>query len=178
VTTRGVTAKLLILLVVVGGCAEDEAVPPTNRSPSGPADTSPSSDDAEVSGRCDFPPFRPAYLPWLKAEQPLPAPSRERHAGYAQLAWHGRDSSYVLLWRVSELLGGRGQPAPSLPNGAEGYLYESESDEDIADWAILWADAHDDGCNQTALLLYDPRLAKQEGKQEILRLAATLTEER
>jgi hypothetical protein len=108
----------------------------------------------------------------------LPAPSRERHAGYAQLAWHGRNSSYVLLWRVNEPLGGPGGPAPSLPNGAEGYLYESESDEDIADWAIVWADAQEDGCNQTALLLYDPSLTKQEGKQEILRLAATLREER
>jgi hypothetical protein len=47
-----------------------------------------------------------------------------------------------------------------------GYLYESESDADIADWAIVWADAQEDGCNQTALDLYDPSLTKQEGKQE------------
>lgn len=177
-TTRPVVAKLLILLLVIAGCAEDEAIPPSSRSPSGPAATSVTSGDAGVARQCDFPPFRPADLPWLKAEQALPFPSRERHAGYAQLAWHGRASSYVLLWRVNESLGGPGEPAPFLPNGAEGYLYESESDEDIADWAILWADAQDDGCNQTALVLYDPSLTKPEGKREILRLAATLREER
>ena len=178
-TTRAVTAKLLALLVMAAGCAEGEAEPPSNRSPSGPADTSLSSYDGGGSRRgCDFPPFRPAYLPWLKAERRVAPPSRERHAGYAQLAWYGPASSYVLLWRVNELLGGPGEPAPSLPNGAEGYLYESESDEDIADWAIVWADAQDDGCNQTTLSLYSSSLTKQQGKREIMRLAARLREDR
>jgi hypothetical protein len=38
------------------------------------------------------------------------------------------------------------------------------------------ADVQADGCNQTTLSLVSPRLTKQEGKQEILQLAATLRE--
>jgi hypothetical protein len=175
VTTRAGTAILLLLLVA--SCSED-AEPPSSRSDSGPVATSLSSDDAEASGRCEFPRLRPAYLPWVEAGQQLPAPSRERFAGYATLNWHADNSSYVQLWRVNGLLGGPGEPAPPLPNGAEGYLYESASDEDIADWAIVWADAQADGCDQTTLTLYGPSLTKQEGKREILSLAATLSDER
>jgi hypothetical protein len=159
------------------GCAEDETEPPSHRSPSGSAQTSLSSDDERASGRCEFLPFRPAQLPWLKAGEPVPPPSRERFEGYAQLAWSARDSSYLVFWRVNEPLGGPGEPAPSLPNGAVGYLYESSTDEDIAAWAIVWADPQGDDCNQTTLSLYSPSLTKQEGKRQILRLAASLRDE-
>jgi hypothetical protein len=175
VTSRAVTATLLIVLMLAVGCG-DEAGQPSSRSSSGSAETPPSSDGGGL-GRCDFPPFRPAQLPWLKAGQPPPPPSRERFEGYAQLAWSARDSSYLVLWRVNEPLGGPGDPAPSLPNGAVGYLYESSTDEDIAAWSIVWADPQEDGCNQTTLSLYSPSLTKQEGKRQIVRLAASLRSE-
>ena len=80
-----------------------------------------------------------------------------------------------MFWRVNGPLGGPGEPAPSLPNGAVGYLYEATgTDEDIAAWAIVWADPQGDGCNETTLSLYSPSLTKQEGKRQILRLAASL----
>lgn len=168
-----IAAMLLIATVLAIGCSRDEAATSTSRSASGSTETSTSSDETGSSNRCDFPPFRPASLPWLEPSQPVPAPSPERFAGYAQLDWHAGDS-YVVLWRASESLGGAGEAAPSLPNGAVGYLYEGSSDEDIAQWAIVWADAQADGCNQTTLSLYSPKLTKLEGKEAILRLAGSL----
>ena len=169
-----IAATLLIATVLAVRCSEDEAATSASRSASDSTEASTSFDETRSSGRCDFPPFRPASLPWLEPSQPVPAPSRERFEGYAQLDWHAGDS-YVVLWQVSESLGGAGEPAPPLPNGAAGYLYEGSSDEDIAQWAIVWAEAQADGCNQTTLSLYSPKLTKLEGKEEILRLAASLT---
>jgi hypothetical protein len=166
---------LLVATLLAVGCREDEAATSANRSAAGSTETSTSSETGGA-GRCDFPSFRPAFLPWLEPSRPVPAPSRERFAGYAQLDWHAGDS-YIVLWRVSESLGGAGEPAPPLPNGAVGYLYDGSSDEDIAQWAIVWADARADGCNQTTLVLYSPNLTKQVGKQQILKFAATRREE-
>ena len=161
-------------MAFVLGCGGESASTPTDSRPEMKG-TASDSGGATPSGRCQFPRLRLAYLPWLPKGQPVPEPSRERFEGYAQLDWHD-GMSYVLLWRVNETLGGPGELAPSLPNGAEGYLYAGSSDEDVAQWAIVWGDARADGCNQTTLSLYSPTLTKQEGKQEILGLASTLTE--
>jgi hypothetical protein len=170
VTSRLAAATVLVAPVLLAACGADEGGRPVSSS------TSSRSQAAGVAGRCDFPPFRPASLPWLEPGQPIPAPtSQDRFEGYAQLAWHA-GASYLVLWRVNQELGGPGEPAPPLPNGAEGYLYEGSSDEDIAQWAVVWADVQADGCNQTTLSLVSPRLTKQEGKQEILQLTATLRE--
>jgi hypothetical protein len=168
---RVLLAMLPTILVLAVGCGDDEAAPP-GASLSGSTATATDSDEAEGSGRCDFPPFRPTYLPWLEPGEPVPAPGLDRFAGYAQLEWHA-SNAYVVLWRVSDTMGGPGAPAPALPNGAEGYLYEGSSDEH-ADWALVWADVQADGCNQTTLSLVSHRLTEQEGKEAILRIAATL----
>jgi hypothetical protein len=173
--TGRLATALLVSVTSIAACGGD-AGSPSSGPQTEATKTSTTSGGATGRGHCDFPALRPAYLPWLDAGQPVPAPSHERFEGYAQLDWReGR--SYVLLWRVNELMGGPGEPAPSLPNGAEGYLYESSTDEDIGWWSISWADVQADGCNETALVLYSPRLTKQEGKREILQLAATLREE-
>jgi hypothetical protein len=167
--SRVLPVMLLTILVLAVGCGNDEAAPRPDA-----AATATDPDAAGVSGRCDFPPFRPTYLPWLEPGEPIPVPGRDRFAGYAQLGWHASDA-YVVLWRVSDTMGGPGEPAPALPNGAEGYLYEGSSDEH-ADWAVIWADVQADGCNQTTLSLVSRRLTEQEGKKAILRIAATLAE--
>jgi hypothetical protein len=172
--SRVAPVMLLTILVLAVGCGDDEAPPPSSASPLGPAVASTDSDEAEGSGRCDFPSFRPTYLPWLAPGEAVPAPGFDRFAGYAQLEWHA-GNAYVVLWRVSDVIGGPGDPAPALPNGAEGYLYEGSSDEH-ADWAVVWADVQADGCNETTLSVVSRRLTEQEGKDAILRIAATLEE--
>jgi hypothetical protein len=87
--------------------------------------------------------------------------------GWKWLGW-------IAMWRVDDDLGGRGDSAPPLPNGAKGYLYESGSDADVADWGIVWSDPLEDGCNQTALTLFLPSLSKAEGRREILHVAESL----
>ena len=169
------TAALLLLLGLIAGCGGGDGSADRSSDSSSPV-TSISSGGAGAGERCDFPRVRPAHLPWIEAGHPLPAPSRERFDDYAKLTWRAGDSS-LQLWRVDELLGGPGEPAPRLPNGAEGYLYESESDEDVANWAIVWADPQADGCNQTTLALHSRSLSKRNGKEEILRIAGSLTEE-
>jgi hypothetical protein len=174
--TGRLVAALLMSVTSIAGCGGEAGSPSTGPQTEA-TETSTTSAEASGRGRCDFPALRPAYLPWQMAGEPVPAPSKERFAGYAHLFWSDGEASYVALWRVRQVFEGPGEPAPSLPNGAEGYLYEGSSDEDIAQWHIVWADVQADGCNKTTLVLNSPRLTKQEGKRAILQLAATLREE-
>ena len=139
----------------------------------------PPSHEANASGVCDFPSVSPGYLPWLGLGESIPSPTQERFEGYAHLSWSPVDrpeweGSYVAMWRVDGDLGGPAGPTPPLPNGAVGYLYESESGDDVADWGIVWSDPLEDGCTQTALTLFLPNLSKAEGQREILRVAESL----
>lgn len=131
------------------------------------------------TGVCDFPSVSPRYLPWLGPREGVPSPLQERFEGYAHLSWSPADQpawegAYIAMWRVDGDMGGPADPAPPLPNGATGYLYESENDADVADWGIVWSDPLEDGCNQTALTLFLPNLSKAEGQREILRVAESL----
>jgi hypothetical protein len=56
------------------------------------------------------------------------------------------------------------EPSPASAGRAKGYLYESESDADVADWGIVWSDPLEDGCNETALTLFLPNRSKAEGR--------------
>jgi hypothetical protein len=137
------------------------------------------SPGANASGVCDFPSVSPGYLPWLGPGESVPSPTQERFEGYAHLSWSPVDrpaweGSYVAMWRLDGDLGGPAGPAPPLPNGAMGYLYESESGDDVADWGIVWSDPLADGCNQTALTLFLPSLSRAEGQREILHVAESL----
>jgi hypothetical protein len=137
------------------------------------------SPEATTSGVCDFPSVRPGYLPWLGPGESVPSPTQERFEGYAHLYWSPTDrleweGSYVAMWRVDGDGAGPGLAAPPLPNGATGYLYESGSGDDVADWAIVWSDPLEDGCTETALALFVPSLSRTEGQREILRMAESL----
>jgi len=47
---------------------------------------------------CQFPRFRPTYLPWLGEAEPVPEPSRDRLPGGGP---QGLDPAYaILLWGV------------------------------------------------------------------------------
>jgi hypothetical protein len=78
------------------------------------------------------------------------------------------------MWRVNGDFAEPGGPPPPLPNGAEGYLYYSESGADVADWGIVWSDPLDDGCTQTTLTLFLPNLSEAAGQREILHVAESL----
>lgn len=98
------------------------------------------------------------------------------HVGNARIPKAGSDLNAVDLWRVDEDLGGPGKRVPPLPNGAVGYLYESASEEDVAEWAIVWSDPLSDACNQTALRLFMGQKSKAEGIREIRAVARSLVE--
>lgn len=139
----------------------------------------PPSPGANASGLCDFPFVSPGYLPWLGPGESVPSPTQERFEGYAHLYWSAADrpeweGSYVAMWRVDADGAGPGGTAPPLPNGATGYLYHSESGDDVADWGIVWWDPLEDGCTETALVLFLPSLSKAEGQREILHVAESL----
>jgi hypothetical protein len=168
-------ASGVLLAAGCGVSADRTAATSTVRS----ADSSSPSLEQEASGACDYPSVSPRYLPWLDPGESVPSPTQERFEGYAHLYWSPAaqpawEGSYVAMWRVDDDLEGPGDSAPPLPNGAKGYLYESESDADVAYWGIVWSDPLEDGCNQTALTLFLPRLSKAEGRREILLVAESL----
>jgi hypothetical protein len=168
-------ASGVLLAASCGGPADRTGATSTVRS----ADASSPSVEKQASGACDYPSVSPRYLPWLGPGESVPPPIQERFEGYAHLYWSPADQpawegSYVAMWRVDADPAGPGDPAPPLPNGAKGYLYESGSGADVADSGIVWSDPLEDGCNQTALTLFVPRLSKAEGRREILQVAESL----
>jgi hypothetical protein len=168
-------ASGVLLAASCGVPADRTGARPTVRS-GGASSPSP---ERQASGACDYPSVSPRYLPWLAPGESVPSPTQERFEGYAHLYWSPADrpaweDSYVAMWRVDEDPPGPGDSAPPLPNGAKGYLYESESDADVADWGIVWSDPLADGCNETALTLFVPSLSKAEGRREVLHVAESL----
>jgi hypothetical protein len=169
---------VMLLTVLTVGCGGLRESPPKARPGSQPS-TAPS-----VPGSpCAYPSVRPSYIPWLAPGAPVPEPVRDRSWGAATLLWHtggtprpGADVNYLSLWRVNDDLGGPGAPAPDLPNGTRGFLYESESDDDVADWAIVWADSGADGCNQMTMTLFMGQSSKEEGRHAIIEVARSLVE--
>jgi hypothetical protein len=154
--------------------------------------------DAQV---CDFPAYRPTYLPWLQSGERVPEPERWRVAhgggpqgldpGYSHFGWGSGDITEpggpkyeggVSLWRSTESVGAipPDPDVPPLPDGSEGRFYRGET-SDAGDWAIIWVDSvpdpYDDPCSETTLSVYFPQLSKEEGKQEIAKIARSLVRE-
>jgi hypothetical protein len=143
---------------------------------------------------CQFPRFRPTYLPWLGEAERVPEPSRDRLPGggpqgldpaYAILLWGFGDISEpdgprlagtLSLWRSTESVGAiPADPAvPTLPDGAEGRLYGGSD----GSWGIVWVDPfpspYDDPCSETALSLDMPNLSSARQREELFQVARSL----
>jgi hypothetical protein len=144
---------------------------------------------------CNFPLYRPSYLPWIAPGDPVPDPTRDLTSagggpqgldpGYSMLVWGFGDISTpggpelkgtLTLWRSTENV--QSFPVdpevPSLPDGSDGRFYEGET----GDWSIVWSDAsedtYDDNCNETALVLTMPNLTSEEQRQELVKIARSL----
>lgn len=148
---------------------------------------------AEPRTDCEFPQYRPTYLPWLAPGSPVPEPGLDRLPGggpqgldpaYAILVWDaddkggGRRSGGLSLWRSTESVGAipADPEVPLLPDGATGRLYEGEDGQ----WSVVWVDPfpnpYDDPCSETTLSLTMPRLSPDEQRQELLRVARSFDE--
>lgn len=148
---------------------------------------------------CDFPGYRPTYLPWLEPGDPVPEPERQLTSagggpqgldpGYAILVWGFGDISTpggprlegtLSLWRSTENIGALPiDPAvPRLPDGAQGRFYDGKG----GDWSIVWRDVpsgvpYGDPCSETVLGLTMPHLASAEQREELIKVARSLTSE-
>jgi hypothetical protein len=145
---------------------------------------------------CDFPRYRPTYLPWMATTQDIPEPNRERtqpgggpqgsDPGYADLVWGFGDVTQaggplrkgtLSLSRATESVGVlAGDPdVPRLPDGGEGHLFRGPAD---TGWSIIWGDPfpspYDDPCSETNLSLTMPNLSSAEVRDEILKVARSL----
>jgi hypothetical protein len=169
-----VIAPLTILAASCGSESRESERPPEVTSS---VQTQKAGSDGSVE--CPFPTILPTYLPWLQAGEEVPAPYKDRfEAGEAHLAWvpDGKHRALVTLRRYTGERGGPGGAVPVTYDGAEGFLYVGEGAEsaNIAYVAIVWH--HRDGpCNMTALALDAPQLSLDEGKEEIRKIAESLT---
>ena len=80
---RAVLSALTVVGLVLGGCTSTDV-------PNGEAVKHPSTpgDDQERI-RCDPPPFRPTYLPWLRSTESVPPPDKTRVGrNGASLSWY------------------------------------------------------------------------------------------
>ncbi len=144
---------------------------------------------------CNFPSYRPTYLPWIAPGESVPDPTRDLTSagggpqgldpGYAQLVWAFGDISTPggpalkgtsTLWRSTESVGSFpiDPQVPSLPDGSGGRFHEGET----GDWSIVWSDAsestYDDPCSETTLGLTMPNLTNEEQRQELVKIARSL----
>ncbi len=159
----------------------------------------PSQGGNPVAEVCDFPGYLPTYLPWLEPGDPVPEPERQLTSagggpqgldpGYAILVWGFGDISTpggprlegtLSLWRSTENVGALPiDPAvPRLPDGAQGRFYQGEGE----DWSIVWRDVpsgvpYGDPCSETVLGLTMPHLVSAEQREELIKVARSLTSE-
>lgn len=135
-----------------------------------------------TNGECEFPQMRPAYLPWVPAEEPIPSPSRERFEGYALLSWKapaGEQEGGVTLWRVTTDPYNTGTTSAVEVQvsigGVKGLLFRGEGGgPNHADWTIMWENGEDQ-CNRIALSLDLTGISMEEGRDVILEIARSLT---
>jgi hypothetical protein len=174
-----------MMVLLAFGCGRD--------SPTGPR-TSEAAAQSEASETCQFPEWRPTYLPWLGPGDPVPEPVTDRSSsgggpdgtdpGYSMLVWGYGDISTsagprlegtVALWRSTESVGALpvDPDVPQLPDGGEGRFYEGEAN----DWAIVWGDVpgdSEDMCDETVLTLTMPHLSSENQRTELVEVAGSL----
>jgi hypothetical protein len=175
----------LAALAFVVGCRESGPV--VISSPSATA-------SPEARENCQFPRYRPSYLPWVDPGRDVPVPGRDRLPGggpqgldpaYAILIWGFGDISEpgapklegtLSLWRSTESVGAipADREVPLLPDGASGRFYRGSD----GPWSIVWVDPfpspYEDPCSETTLSLTMPQLSPEQQRRELVRVADSL----
>lgn len=165
-----------VLLTSCGSLDREDSEGSTDR-PAG--SVSPVSQDT-ASPQCEFPSTRPAYLPWLPADETVPHPLRDTLEGEARLIWRagspGWEGAYVILRVFTADSIGRTESVPVVYGGTEGFVSigEGAEDEDVADVGIVWVNGDGD-CNTMALVLFAPALSLEQGKVEVEKIAESLS---
>ncbi|MDP8956269.1 MAG: hypothetical protein M3N24_04830 [Actinomycetota bacterium] len=138
---------------------------------------------AKGEPRCKAPPFRPAYLPWLKPGEPLPSPRATREGRNFGLTWFKDerkqyDAPYVGLVTEYESVFGGAEGLVHFERtpvrGKSGYIV-SVGDPGVGELALTWQEQAGP-CGWFTIYLLDRKHGEQQAEEEIKRIAHSLAE--
>jgi hypothetical protein len=172
----------LIAVIGIGACeSAPSGTSPTSDRVDAPTASSALKHENSRPDRCPFPTETPGYLPWLDEREQVPPGKKDAVDGEVRLVWvpdlsrHVWAGSYVLLRRLAADRIGAGERANVSYDGIPGAFAESESSASVADVGIAWQ-SKGTGCNTTILNFFSPQLGRAEGKEEVKRIARSLSE--
>jgi hypothetical protein len=130
---------------------------------------------------CDPPSFRPSYLPWVKAGDPIPPPEERRDGRNVVLTWLGDSGSdrrrpYVSLvaeYRSSLAASVDHSPTSAIDvRGTTGYV-SWVGDPGVGELAVVWSE-NDQPCGTFSLHLLDSEFSEARAESEIKQVAVSL----
>lgn len=133
----------------------------------------PATSPSVTTGPCQFPPVKPATLPWLATGAQVPDPAL--NPLYQRATWEGPPGTnwagaYVSVRVLTEATPSGTEPSPPLPDGSPGTLRQH-----LREWDVFWQSS-ERYCGSIALYVFLPNMSSAEARSQALSIADSMIE--